>query len=182
MKLSSQLKLLIGRIVLTIGLAGLALPVAAQKLGTVSGKYIMLDRYGAKRIRLPEESEIYFKLVGEKRKTRDYIGEIWEKDTAVYLVQSKQAIPLRDFQSFHFPRKHIPMLSNQAVFVGCGFLFAAAVADLIPTRMYDQRESAIIGGAFLAISQPMKLFKWKNFRIKPGKSRARIIDTTWENK
>lgn len=140
----------------------------------------MLDRYGLKRIRLPEGSEIYFKLAGEKSKIRDYIGEIWEKDTAIYLLQSKQAVPLNQFQVFYFPRRHIPMLAKQAVFVGCGFLLAAAVADLIPTRFYDQRESAIIGGSFLAISQPMKLFKWKTFKIKPGKSRVRIMNNNWQ--
>jgi hypothetical protein len=180
MKLSPQLKQLIGCIVLPVGLVTLALPVAAQKLGTISGKYIMLDRYGAKRIRLREGSEIYFKLNGDKRKTRDYIGEIWEKDTAIYLLQSKQAVPLRHFESFYFPRKHIPILSSQAVFVGCGFLFAAAVADLIPTRMYDQRESAVIGGSFLVFAQSVKVFKWKKFKVKPGKSRVRIINTSWE--
>jgi hypothetical protein len=181
MKPSSELKQLICCIVLATGLAGLALPVTAQKLGTISGKYLMLDRYGTKRIRLPEGSEIYFKLAGEKRKTRDYIGEIWEKDTAIYLVQSKQAIPLRDFQSFYFPRRQVTMVSNQSIFVGCGFLFAAAVADLIPTRLYDQRESAIIGGSFLVFSQSIKVFKWKKFQIKSGRSRARIIDTSWRN-
>lgn len=172
---------MIGGIVLAFGLVGGALPAVAQKLGAVSGKYIMLDRYGLKRIRLPEGTEIYFKLQGDKRKTRDYIGEIWEKDTAIYLVQSKQAVPLHEFRSFHFPRRHVSMISNQAIFVGCGFLFAAAVADLIPARLYDQRESAIIGGSFLVFSQSVKVFKWKNFKIKPGKSRARIMNNSWEH-
>ncbi|WP_448520027.1 hypothetical protein [Rhodoflexus sp.] len=175
-----QLNQLIYWIVLATGLAGIALPAAAQKLGTVSGKFIMLDRYGTKRIRLPEGSEIYFKLNGDKRKTRDYIGEIWEKDTAIYLVQSKQAVPLQDFESFYFPRNHISSLSGKAVFVGSGFLFAAAVADLIPNRFYDQRESAIIGGSFLVLSQSIKVFKWKRFKVKPSRSRARIINTSWE--
>lgn len=139
----------------------------------------MLDRYGIKRIRLPEGSEIYFKLLGDKAKNRDYIGQIWEQDSAVYLVQSKRAVPLHEFYSFHFRRPHIDFLSRQMAFVGAGFLFAAAVAELIPTRLYEQGESAVVGGAILASSQALKLFRWKNFRIKPGKSRIRIINTSW---
>lgn len=180
MNLPLRLRYVLCALTTALALINVPLRATAQKLGAISGKkYLMLDRYGLKRIRLPEGSEIYFKLVGEKRKTRDYIGEIWEKDTAVYLVQSKQAVGLNEFRSFHFPRNHIPMLSRQAVFVGSGFLFAAAVADLIPARIYDRGESALIGASFLAISQPIKLFRWKNFKIKPGKSRVRIMNTSW---
>jgi hypothetical protein len=154
-----------------------AKPVAAQRV--LPRVHLVLDYYGAKRVRLPAGTEIHYRLKGDRNLYRDYIGEFWEADSAILLVQARTLVKLHEFEAFYFRRKWVRAGSAGLGFIGGGFSLAALTAPLFPVRYYDPAESAIIGGSSLVVSQGIKLFRWKKFKIRPGKSRVRILNTSF---
>ena|GEM_PF-2143023 len=164
-------------IIVLMGIFCVASPSLAQKYPPRIT--LVLDHYSSNRIRLAVGSEIYYKLRGDKNLYHDYIDEFWEADTAVLLVQSKVLVKLYEFDAFYFRRNWVRAGSTGLGFIGGGFGLAAITAPLFPVRFYDPTESAIIGGTSLVLSQAVKLFRWKKFKIREGKSRIRIVNTSF---
>jgi hypothetical protein len=155
----------------------LAPAVVAQRV--LPRVHLVLDQYGAKRIRLPAGTEIHYRLKGDRNLYRDYIGEFWEADSAILLVQARTLIKLNEFEAFYFRRNWVRAGSAGLGFIGGGFTLAAISAPLFPVRFYDPAESAVLGGSALLLSQGIKLFRWKKFKVRPGKSRVRILNTSF---
>ncbi len=155
-------------------------PAQAQSDRPPAEVNLVLDRYGGKRIRLPQGAEIRFKLKGSPQVYTDYIAEFWEADTAVLLLQARTLVKLRDFDVFYFRRGWVRTTSAGLGFIGGGFSLAALSAPLFPVRYYDPAESAVLGLSALTLSQGVKLFRWKKFRVVPGRSRARILNTSFK--
>ena len=145
---------------------------------TFSQKFLVLDNYGKKRIKLNVGDDLYFKQVGNPTRYHDYIVGL--KDSSLVLSTRNIEMELKEFDKFYFPNHTTRFLSVGTGFIAGGFLFAAAVEPLIGENSYDQQESAIIGSSFLVGSLVFQLFKWKKFKVRKN-SRVRIIDTTFRS-
>ncbi|MEN7551227.1 hypothetical protein AAG747_25135 [Rapidithrix thailandica] len=141
-----------------------------------SQKYLVLDKYGKKRIKLSVGDEIYFKQKNNKVLFHDYLLAL--KDTTVILGEANLEYPIKDFESFYFPNKGMRFLGLGSNTIGFGFLFAASVYPLVSEPAYSQSESAILGGSFVALGQLLRFFRWKKFKLRKN-SRIRILDTTF---
>ncbi|UZR94036.1 hypothetical protein [Chondrinema litorale] len=141
-------------------------------------KFLVLDNYGRKRIKLSVGDDIYFKQVGNSTRYHDYIVGLG--DSSLVISTRNIEMKLNEFDKFYFPNHTTRFLSAGTGFIAGGFLFAAAVAPLVSEKSYDQQESAIIGSSFLLTSAVLQLFKWKKFKVKKN-SRVRIIDTTFRS-
>lgn len=142
-------------------------------------KYLVLDRYGMKRIKLAEGDKIWFSLkqdVSKKYRYKDVIAEL--QDSTILLENRKTAIKLSDISAIYFTRGEMLWLTGGAHTVATGFLFGAAVHPLINEAQYDQKESAIIGLGFLALGQVARLFVRKNYKINEN-TRIRILDLSF---
>ncbi len=142
----------------------------------IAQKFLVIDRYGLKQERLQVGDKIKFKQVGNPAVFTDYI--VFLKDTTLIIATDNFEIPLNDFETFYFQRGVPTFLQYSGMFVGGGFLFASAVYPLVSDAQYDQRESFIIGASFLVMSQAVRFFKWKKYRMN-RRARVRIIDTTF---
>lgn len=139
-------------------------------------KYLVIDRYGPKRIKLKEGDLIRFRQKGNKTYYRDVILAL--KDSTVVLEKAGLELPLSDFASFRFPNSLALAATGGGGFVGTGFLISSAVYPAIEDPQYDQKESAVIGASFLGLATLGYLARWKTYRI--GKrARVRIVDTTF---
>lgn len=126
-------------------------------------QYLVLDKYGKSRVRIPMGSEITFKLKGDDRKhTSRLVGLA---DSVVIMGNMDIYLHLRDFEAFYFHRNHWKALRYGTMIPAAGFLIGAAVYPLMDNPFYDQTDSAIIGLGFLALGQSFRLFEWKKFRI-----------------
>ncbi len=126
-------------------------------------EYLVLDRYGNKRIRIPLGSQVHFKLKGDKRMHSSRLAQL--TDSVVVLGNHDIYLTLEDFDSFYFYRPHWRALRKGAMIPAWGFLLSAAVHPLVDNAFYDQKESAYLGFAFLGIAQSFRLLEWKRFRI-----------------
>jgi hypothetical protein len=129
----------------------------------VAQQYLVLDRYGKNRIRIPMGSEVTFTLKGDKRKhSSRLVGLV---DSLVIMGNNDIYLKLEDFDTFYFHRTHWKVLRYGTLVPATGFLIAAAVHPTVSNPFYDQEESALIGLAFLALGQSFRLLEWKKFRV-----------------
>ncbi len=145
---------------------GLTLVLVINLLGLAEAQaqdYLVLDRYGTKRIRIPVGSEIQFKLKGDKRLYSNYLTQL--VDSVVILGNHDIYLKLEDFDSFWFPRKHWRSLRYATMIPAAGFLLGAAVHPLVEEPFYDPGESALTGLAILGLGQSFRLLEWKRFKI-----------------
>lgn len=126
-------------------------------------QYLVLDRYGKNRTRIPLGSEVSFTLRGDKRKHRSRLAGL--ADSVVIMGNKDIYLRLDDFDAFYFHRNHWKALRYGTLMPATGFLVAAAVHPTISNPFYDQKESALIGLAFLALGQSFRLLEWKKFRV-----------------
>jgi hypothetical protein len=131
--------------------------------GLYAQQYLVLDRYGKNRIKLPLGSEVTFKLKGDKRKHSSRL--IGLADSVVIMGDQDIYLRLDDFEAFYFHRTHWKVLRYGTLIPATGFLIAAAVHPTISNPFYDQEESAYIGLGFLALGQSFRLLEWKKFKI-----------------
>jgi hypothetical protein len=155
----------------------LFLTIFSYGLQAQNPKFLVLDRYTTKRIKLYEGDAIWVKLKGEDFKMKDYIKQL--KDSTLVLGKRDQEIPLNDIEAFYFHRTGWQMLSGGLGYIGAGFVFSAAVHPLIRDAQYDQKEAATIGLTALALSQVVKLFHRKKYHIGPN-TRVRIIEVRFD--
>jgi len=145
------------RLVVCLGLLVLCCSsVSAQQ-------YLVLDRYGRNRVKIPMGSEITFKLKGDKRKHQSRIVGI--ADSVVILGDRDIYLRMDDFEAFYFHRGHWKALRYGTLVPAAGFLISAAVHPLVSNPFYDQEDSALIGLGFLALGQTFRLFEWKKFNV-----------------
>src|SRR5210317_1217776 len=71
-------------------------------------QYLVLDRYGKTRVKIPMGSEITFKLRGDKRKHRSRL--IGLADSVVIMGDHDIYLRLEDFETFYFYRPHWKVL------------------------------------------------------------------------
>ena len=129
----------------------------------VAQQYLVLDRYGKNRIRIPIGSEVTFTLKGDKRKhSSRLVGLV---DSVVIMGNNDIYLKLEDFDTFYFHRTHWKVLRYGTLVPATGFLIAAAVHPTVSNPFYDQEESAVIGLGFLALGQSFRLLEWKKFRV-----------------
>ena len=132
-------------------------------LQAAAQQYLVLDRYGTKRIRIPLGSEVYFKLKGDNRKHKNRIVQL--TDSIVVMGNYDIYLKLSDFDSFYFHRKFWRNLRHGTLVPAAGFLIGAAVHPTIEEPFYDQKESAFIGLGFIALGQSFRLLEWQRFKI-----------------
>ena len=145
------------RLVVCLGLMMLCYTsVSAQQ-------YLVLDRYGKTRVKIPMGSEITFKLKGDKRKHQSRIVGV--ADSVVILGDRDIYLRFDDFETFYFHRAHWKALRYGTLIPAAGFLISAAVHPLVSNPFYDQQEAAIIGVGFLALGQTFRLLEWKKFKL-----------------
>lgn len=129
----------------------------------VAQQYLVLDRYGKNRIRIPMGSEVTFTLKGDKRKhSSRLVGLV---DSLVIMGNNDIYLKLEDFDTFYFHRTHWKVLRYGTLVPATGFLIAAAVHPTVSNPFYDQEESALIGLGFLALGQSFRLLEWKKFKV-----------------
>ncbi len=138
-------------------------------------RFLVLDRYGKKRIKLFEGEQIYFKQTNNRILYRAHILEL--KDTSLVLAGSQHELSLNQIAAVYFPRK-ITVFRSGFNYLGSGFLFAGLIHPTIADAQYEARESLIAGSSLLILSQVIRLFKWKKFSIN-ARSRIRILDTSF---
>ena len=126
-------------------------------------QYLVLDRYGRTRVKVPMGSEIIFKLKGDKRKHQSRIVAV--ADSVVIMGDLDIYLKFDDFETFYFHRPHWKALRYGTLIPAAGFLIGAAVHPLVSNAFYDQQDSAIIGLGFLALGQSFRLFEWKKFKV-----------------
>ena len=131
-------------------------PLCAQQ-------YLVLDRYGKTRVKLPMGSEVTFTLKGDKRKYQSRIVAV--ADSVVILGDLDIYLKFDDFETFYFHRAHWKALRYGTLIPATGFLIGAAVHPLVSNPFYDQQDSALIGLGFLALGQSFRLFEWKKFKV-----------------
>lgn len=137
--------------------------------GVNAQQYLVFDKYGKNRVRIPMGSEVTFKLKGDKRKHQNRIVGL--ADSVVIMGDRDIYLRLDDFEAFYFHRAYWKALRYGTMIPAAGFLIGAAVHPLVSNPFYDQQESALIGLGFLALGQSFRLLEWKKFKI--GKN-ARI--------
>lgn len=154
------------RFILCFGLMTMCCSYLSAQLGderNLSQQYLVLDRYGKNRIRIPLGSEVTFKLHGDKRKHSSRIMGL--ADSVVIMGDLDIYLHLSDFEAFYFHRSHWTALRMGTLVPVAGFLIAAAVHPTISNPFYDQEESALIGLGFLAAGQSFRLLEWKKFKV-----------------
>lgn len=160
------------RLLLAFTLLCLCQPILAQ-----NQKFLVIDRYGMKRIKFAEGDKIWFSLKKDgKYRYKDVIGEL--RDSTMYLAKRKTFIKLSEISAFYFTNGFSLWFTGGSYFVGTGFLFSAAVHPLISNAQYDQKESAIIGASFLALGQLVRLFRRRKFKVTDN-TRIRILDLSF---
>ena len=127
-------------------------------------QYLVLDRYGTKRIRLPLGSEVTYSLKGDDRIYRNYITQL--TDSIVIMGNNDVYLKLDEFDSFYFDRALWTRLRQGTTVIAAGFFVSAAVHPLVDDPFYDQSESAVIGLFALGIGQSFRLLERKRFRLK----------------
>ena len=140
--------------VLLIGLMGSA---TAQQ-------YLVLDRYGTKRIRIPVGSEIVYRLKGDDRIYRNFITQL--TDSIVIMGNRDVYLKLNEFDSFYFDRPFWTRLRQGTTVMGLGFLAGAAVHPLVDDPFYDQQGSATLGLTIIGIGQTLRMLERKRFKIR----------------
>jgi hypothetical protein len=126
-------------------------------------QYLVLDRYGTARIKIPMGSEVTFKLKGDRKKHSARL--IGLADSVVIMGDNDIYLRLDDFEAFYFHRSHWKALRYGTLVPAAGFLIAAAVHPTVSNPFYDQEESALIGLGFLALGQTFRLLEWKKFKV-----------------
>jgi hypothetical protein len=154
-----------------------AFAAAAQQVPTQ--KFLVLDRYTTKRIKLQVGDPIWFRLKGEGMfRMNDYIKEL--RDTTLVLGKRDQEIALSDIEAFYFHRGFWRALGPKMAFMGAGFLISGLVQPLIGGAQYDRGEAFAIGASAVVLSQSTRIFYRKRFRLGTSRARARIIDLRME--
>jgi hypothetical protein len=126
-------------------------------------QYLVLDRYGKTRVKLPMGSEVTFTLKGDRRKYQSRIVAV--ADSVVIMGDLDIYLKFDDFETFYFHRAHWKALRYGTLIPAAGFLIGAAVHPLVSNPFYDQQDSALIGLGFLALGQSFRLFEWKKFKV-----------------
>jgi len=143
---------------------------------TLAQRYLVLDRYGKKRIRIYPGDEIWFRQKDNKTFFHDYVHAL--TDSSIYLGSVGYELPLSEFETFYFPNTLMRTLESGNYSIAGGFLFAAAVEPLVGNARYDAQESATIGSGALALGLFSRLFRWKKFKINKN-SRIRVLSSDY---
>ncbi|MBX2842358.1 MAG: hypothetical protein KTR26_11335 [Flammeovirgaceae bacterium] len=144
--------------------------------GAFAQKFLVLDKYGKKRIKLSVGDEIYFKQKDNKSLYHDYIRFLG--DSTVTIASRDIEMQMDEFDAFYFKNEAAIYASTGTAFIGGGFLFASIVHPLVSKPFYNQEESLYIGATFIATSLIFKALKWKKFKVKKN-ARVRVLDTTF---
>ena len=148
-----------------IGIRVMLLAVLMGLLGTLNAQqYLVLDRYGTKRIRIPVGSEVVYRLKEDDRIYRNYITQL--TDSIVIMGNRDVYLKLDEFDSFYFDRPLWTRLRQGTMVMGLGFLASAAVHPLVDDPFYDQQESATLGLSIIGIGQSFRLLERRRFKIR----------------
>lgn len=141
-------------------------------------KFLVLDRYTTKRIKLYEGDALWIKLKNEDFRMKDYIKEL--KDSTLVLGKRDMEIQLSNIEDFYFHRSGWKAATASLSYVGGGFLFSAAIHPLIRDAQYIRKDAAIIGLTSVAFAQIARLFHRKRYHVGPN-TRVRIIEVRFDN-
>lgn len=144
-------------------------------------KFLVLDRYGMKQIKLAEGDKIWFSIKGEKRRYKDVIAKLNENDSTITLAKRKHDLKVSDISHFYFYRSGMLWLTGGTSFIGTGFAISSAVHPLVGEAQYSQKEHAILGASFIGIGQLARLFVRKKYTVTKN-TRVRIMDLSFTNK
>ncbi|GAA4823051.1 hypothetical protein [Algivirga pacifica] len=147
--------------------------------GALAQTFLAIDRYDAKRIKLYEGDQLWFKVKDDNFLHEDEILAL--KDSSVVMSKSGAEIPLTAFEEIRFKRKGIEIARIGTLGLGLGFLLSAAIEPAVSNNEYDAGEHAAIGAGFIAANLILRFFKWKKYPIEKEKARVQILDTTPEN-
>lgn len=135
-------------------------------------RFLLLDRYGKRQIKLTPGDDVRFST-REHPKTRYHDLILGLGDSSMYLQKLRTAVPLKAVRAFYFRRTGWKGIRKGSYLAGTGFLLAAATQP--NTQFFHAGESLVIGTTILAFGQLTRLWDWKVFRI--GKrGRARVMD------
>lgn len=144
--------------------------------GAYAQKFLVLDKYGKKRIKLSVGDEIYFKQKENKSLYHDYIRGFG--DSTITIASRDIEMEMDEFDAFYFKNHAAIYASTGTAFIGGGFLFASLVHPLVSNPFYNQQESLVIGATFIGTSLIFKALKWKKFKVNKN-ARVRVLDTTF---
>jgi hypothetical protein len=140
----------------------------------VAQKFLILDSYGFRRTKLYVGNDIIFRTQDTPARYQGTI--IGLLDSAIYVTGFSDSIPLKQIHTFYFKRNFVVALRAGMNLFTVGFMGAGLIQPLTNSPYYDAKQSIIIGISAFAISQGLRLLKWKKFRLKPNRRRARILD------
>lgn len=155
----------------------LLLPLLLVSAASFGQKFLAIDKYKAKRIRLQVGDEVRYKLKGNKTVFKDQIKSL--NDSTVTMVNADTNIPLSLFDEFRFNRNAMDVLSGGTAVLGVGFLLSGAIHPLVGDPTYSQEEAFVMGGSFAAISGIFRLLRWNKYKVGTDKARVQILDTSF---
>ena len=140
----------------------------------VAQKFLILDAYGYKRIKLYVGNQIIFRTHDTPARYSGIITELL--DSAMMVSGFDTPIPLSEVHTIYFQRKFITISRAGLGVFAIGYSGAALLHPIYPNAQYDAKESLIIGASSFVLSQFLRIFKWRKFTIKAQRRRIRILD------
>ena len=137
-------------------------------IDTKGQKYLVLDRYGTKKIRIYPGEQVVFKLRDQGIKQQAVITKLGD---STIVLAGDVYLSLNEFDTFYFDRPRLRGLRNSSWVLVAGFLIAAAVEPLVEEAFYDPGESVMIALGITAVAQSTRLYQWKKFKLN---KRSRI--------
>ena len=139
-------------------------------------KYLVLDKYGIKRIKIKEGEGLMFRHKESGKIYRDRILQLG--DSTLRLEKLDYEIKLSEIDRVYFERGATRALSSGFAVLGTGFLLSSGIGKLTDAQGYSPEEHLWLGLGFMALSRAVLLFRFRKFRINKN-GRIRILDLTF---
>jgi hypothetical protein len=126
-------------------------------------RYVVVERFGGKRLRLVEGDELHFKLKGQSALYNDVITGF--RDSLIF-ISSGIRINTKDISSVYKLRKSWKAIRIGMQTVGAGFIIFPSLAYFTSRNKYSPKESIIIGSSMIALSQFLRFIpRWKKYKM-----------------
>ncbi len=137
-------------------------------------RYLAIDKSGISKQQIKIGDDFHFKQLGNPVLYNAVI--IGLGDTVIYIGPKEVpvSVPLSEIDLIYVARKWPKTVSLASSFVGGWFLIAGLAEAIADTGNYSAKGAAIIGISLIAVSQLVRLFKWKKYGSK--KNRFRILE------
>lgn len=140
----------------------------------IAQKFLIIDAYGYQRTKLYVGDQIIFRTHDTPARYSGIITDLL--DSAMMVSGFDTPIPLSEVHTIYFQRKFITILRAGLGIFTIGYSGAALLHPIYPNAQYDAKESLIIAASSLVLSQFLRIFKWRKFKIKAQKRRIRVLD------